>query len=672
MTHPTFTLAYPRLRQDITFLETTDGLYVRGGGLNFVIRGAGAYALLSNLLPHLDGTRPIAGSLAVLPDGQQAVVLRFLQALHSKGLLHEGFLPDAGGADSALAGLHTQRALLADLGADPRAISRIADAHIVVLGNRVKAAPLTRCLTGNGVGIRSGSVSVRPLAGSSTPLPAGAIIVPLCTEADSALVLSTVDSLPDGHPVIPVWQSGRRLLIGPWQGPSDGPVLRSAVARACANATPTVGMGFAAMALGLPFADVGLGPATYETLGALLSLEIFKILGGVDDGALRLALLALDVDTLQVTRQPVTLHPGCFAGLTALPVTEVRHQVGAADTLTELRYRRFASVVGDPCGLFTGFDDDSLPQLPIKVGRLTGDIEGGAVIGTDLRHVLGARTQALCAAAAQHALTHARTHLHGVDQEDAQRVPTREIASWLGSTEADEVLVPAQGGDAFGERLLIPRSAVLASPQLRAPAYFAPNLGGVGVGDDPDDAVATALRSAWAHAAAVACESGQLALGEVRMESLAVAGDAATRGLALLRSALGASGASVRLLVPDDRAPMAVVWLPDLACWAHGASWLEAAERALSWLVARTQLAGTARADESLRFVASPFCTDSLRLGAEVRDVAPLLSPGPSAAEGVRRAGFEPLFVDLTSPDLRAVVSVARVVLRRRGAEEAR
>lgn len=673
MTQTTFAMEYPRLRQDITFLETADGLYVRGAGLNFVIRGAGTYALLSNLLPHLDGTRPIADSLASLPDGQQAGVIRFLQALRSKGLLHEGFLPDPAGADPVLDGLHTQRALLADLGADPRAISRVVDADVVVLGSHPKAAALTRCLTGNGVGLRRGSVSVRPLEGpEAAPLPPDALVVALCVEEDAARALSVVDSLPPGHAVIPVWQSARRLLIGPWQGAQDGPVLRSAIARASANATPTVGQGSTAMALGLPFAEPPLGPAAYEALGALLGLEIFKILGGVDDGALRLAVLAVDVDTLQVTRQPVALHPGCFPGVAALPVTEVRHPVGAAETPLEQRYRRFASVVGDPCGLFTGFDDDSLPQLPIKIGRLTGGIDGGAIIGTDLRHVLGARARALGAAAAQHALAQARIHLDAAEGQGMPRVPAREIASWLGSTEADEALVLAHGGEAFGTLHLVPRSAVLASPQHRAPAYFGPDLGGVGTGDELDDAVSAGLLSAWAHAAAVAGENGILDLREVRMDPLVNAGDPTVRGLDLLRGALGGPGASVRLLAPDNGAPMAVACLADVACWAHGESWLEAAESALSWLVARDQLASIPRADDTLRFVARPFCPRAIRLGAEVREVDALVSAVPSPAEAVRHAGFDPLYVDLTSPDLRAVARVARVLLRRRSGGDLR
>lgn len=649
----TIPLRYPRLRQDITFLETVDGIYIRGSALNFLIRGAGAYGLLSQILPHLDGSRPIEPWLNTLPEVQRDVVERFLGVLRSKDLLHEGFAP----TDSVLDALGSQRALLADLGAEPTAIERIADAHVVVLGDDAKTQRLIHCLTSNGVGARNGSVVSRSL--DAPAVPEGTLIVPLFTGRDASLALRQVSSWTGHATIIPVWQTGRRLLIGPWQAPDDGEVIRSAILRASAHSTPAMGSGFAAMAFGVPHAEPELGDAVHDLLAGLLSLEIFRILGGVDGGDLRLAVTSLDVDTLQATRQPVSLHPALFPGVDTLPVATVRHPEPSDDDATEQRYRRFASVVGDPCGLFTGFDDDALPQLPIKVGRLTGAPDGGLIVGTDLRHVLGARTQALSWAAAEAALLHAQTYL----PISVQKVPddsTHELVTWLGGPVKSAEVVEVQSVTDPGDRNLVARAAVLASSKDRSPGAFAADMSGLGVGDDLDGAVVEGLRSAWAHAEAIAVEQGATTLREVRLAT-------DRPGLSLLRCALGEEGTSARLFAPDSAAPLAILWIPGQgAWWTHGESWVDAAERVLMGRVATAQLASVPDSAAALRHIAQPLSTASLRLGGEADDVDALSSPVADLAAAVLAAGFAPFFVDLSTPDLRAVVSVARVLLRRK------
>ena len=667
MPAPTTPLEYPRLRQDLTFLETGDGIYFSGAGPSFVIRGPGAYSLLSDLLPHLDGSAPIAPVLASLPAAQREVVLRFLEVLRSKDLLHEGLVP-IGGSDPVPAGLDTQRAFLADLGAEPAAIERIVDAHVLVLGEDTHTQPLIHGLMGNGVGARHGSVEGRPL-GEADPDPVSrdTFVVPVFTGRDSSRALRHVDAWTGRATLIPVWQSGRRLLIGPWQAPGDGPVVRSAILRASAHASPAVGLGFAAMAFGVPHAEPELGDAVHDLMAGILGLEILRILGGVDAGSLRLALLSMEVDTLQVTRQPVALHPALFPGVDPLPLTVVEHPPSILDeTATEQRYRRFASVVGDPAGLFTGFDDDELPQLPIKVGRIEGTVDGGPVIGTDLRHVLAARTQAACWAAAEYALAHARTHLD-TPARDEPVVDPRELSTWLGGPDRVDAGVLSHAVGGRGGTCVVPREAVVAGPDDRSPGAFSRDLSGVGVGDDWTGAVESGLRSAWCHVEARSIEQGRSALREVRLDRLAghQGSRVEARGLMLLRSALGEEGRSIRIFAPPGAAPVAIVWLPGQgAWWSHGQSWAEAAERILSWRVAVGQLASVPGAARALRHAAQPLGDSSLRLGAEPASVEPLFRPVSDVAQRIDTEGSASLVVDLTPPDLRGVVSVARVLLR--------
>lgn len=83
-------LARPRLRQDVAFLQTLEGVYVRGHDGAFVIRGAGAYQYLSALLPHLDGGSTMAEIVAGLPDAHASAVRNLLGTLARRGVVLDG------------------------------------------------------------------------------------------------------------------------------------------------------------------------------------------------------------------------------------------------------------------------------------------------------------------------------------------------------------------------------------------------------------------------------------------------------------------------------------------------------------------------------------------------------------------------------------------------------
>lgn len=398
MLQPVFPFISPRLRQDITFLETPDGLYIRGGGCNFTIAGKGTYALLSKLLPYLDGTTPISIVLETLSLQEREIVLRFLGALNSKGLLHEGALPDYLSKDKTLLSLSTQRAFLTDLGAPIDAIASVADARVVVIGEKYATDPIVRLLRGNGIGSRHGICESR---GWSDELPENALVIVMATEENAYRLVDLARDCEGISDFIPVWQQQDRVLIGPWQGHNDGPVVRSAVARAAISEGGSI---YAVMALGATQSQQTLSRGAYETIAALLSFEVFKIFGCIDDGSLRLALLNIQIDTLQTVREPVTLEPSFFADLNTLPMTSVQHPNSPKEWDAESLYRRYAALVGNPCGLFTRFDDDSLRQLPIKVGLLRAPVLGADLLGTNMENVLSARLDALTTASALYAV----------------------------------------------------------------------------------------------------------------------------------------------------------------------------------------------------------------------------------------------------------------------------
>lgn len=652
MHNATLTLECPRLRQDITFLETIDGMYVRGGGFNFTIAGKGVYQLMSALLPHLDGTTPLASLLDTVGPQQREIIVRFLSALESKGLLHEGALPANIRDDETLQGFSSQRALLTDMGAPSDAIARIVDATVTVVGGAHAVEPMVRLLEGNGVAVRNGGCQIRDW---SDELVEDSIVIALATEEDAHRLLDLADRAQGVAHLVPVWQQGERVLIGPWQGREDGAVVRSAVARAAASegGTPYVSMAF-----GIAEPQPTLGRATYEAIAALLSFEVFKILGQVDDGALRQAVLSTRTDTLQTLREPLTLEPEFFPGADSLPVAKIEHPTNPVEWDEEALYRRYAALVGDPCGLFTRFDDDGLRQLPIKVGLLRSPIAGGDIIGTNMEHVLGARLDALVSASSLYAVRRVRAQQTTGDA--LERIQPEALSSWLGGRPLRERWVTAL--DVEGNaRFELPWEAVAAGPHHRSPVCYQPDLHGVGVGPVWDMAVEKAAFSAWAHDTARRAEAGTIALHEVRLDTAA----AELAPLHLLVNSL-AQVKGVRVFAPSNGAPLAVIVASTerVAYWATADTWVDAAVRALSALVAREQLADLHGKDAMLRFAANTMSLASLKYGAELGEASAFFDASSDPWGRLADEGFEPMVVDITTPDLREVVHVARVLLR--------
>ena len=252
-----------------------------------------------------------------------------------------------------------------------------------------------------------------------------------------------------------------------------------------------------------------------------------------------------------------------------------------------------------------------------------------------------------------------------------------QVETWLGAGPSRPAPVAAYEVTSWTS-LAIDRAAVLAGPLDWNAAEFEPDLGGLAAAPTPPAAISRALVAAVGSTAIAEVASGELPVVRVPQELIAQALDPQQyRRLMILVNELVAAGDKVDFQLARGAVPAAVLAISNGAerqLIARAAtSWVAAAEAALLTAVGERQLAGTpyARVDHKLRvdadlggaLVAGP-APEAAELTDTVADDAILAK---LAATGRRAAA-----VDLTPPDLTGVTSVARVLLFRTAAPDAK
>jgi hypothetical protein len=392
----------------------------------------------------------------------------------------------------------------------------------------------------------------------------------------------------------------------------------------------------------------------------VVGFEIFKQLSGTIPSDLDETVVLVDPDRLTVHTEPVVAHP-------AVESVPVKAEDGPADSV-ETAYRRFDSVVADTVGLMRRFDDDAVPQIPVKTAVLLAPAADAAPLVTfGVETVLEARLAALEAAAVRYALNlHRRCQLLQEPAADAEYVLPELLETWLGvgptrpaPTAATEV--------GTNKPLAVDRAAVLAGPLDWNAAEFEPDLGGLAAAPTAAEATSRALVAAAGSAAVAAAARGELPVTAVPDDLIAQALDPQQhRRLMILVNELTAAGDRVSFQLARAAVPVAIVAISNgkgtVKLARAASSWVAAAESALLTAVGERQLTGT------------PFARVDHRLGLDA-DLTGLRSTGPEAVDLTSSAtddeilasltGHRAAVVDLTPPDLVGVTAVARVLLFR-------
>lgn len=633
----------PRVRHDVLFTRTEDGVVFHNATSGFRLSSATAYRLASLLVPHLNGRHQVADICARLPAGQRALIGELVTALYARGFARD--VPEAEVDPTTMLGsavathFATQIAYL-DHYTDraPQRFATFRNTSVAVLG----AGPVaTACATGllrNGAAtVTSSPAVVRRLtpelaalsasgcAATAVPLPdpgaevgwselaaAEIVVVAAGDDAPRDTLRLLAAGIPPGRLLLPAWVAGGRMLVGPVQGVGRTGCWCCVMLRLADN-DETGGAGRVWQAAALPS---GAAPAAAEPdgplaamIGNLLAYEVFRLTTGAlpaetDGSVIVQHLAALDVLTERLLPhprcafcRPVPPEPAWFTGgLDDAPVETGPGADPAAEAEETLaRLQAHQPLLQPHLGVFRRYDDERWDQTPVKVGAVEFTDGGGqrrTVAAFDLHHVAAARLRALRVAAVVNTsrIAAAVPASHDLPRIDATRLG---LASGWDAAEPDAWA---------SARSLFTREAVAVPTSVLEPFGAAnrghgaePTNAGGGAGEDLTEAVRAGLASALAGQ-----RLRQVILGQETVQKVRSATIGGTPELLFLTRSTANLGITMDLLDLGGQRDTGVAVLlarsfdPSRGQWTYALAadpdWTAAAAAALRDVLGRAQL----------------------------------------------------------------------------------
>ncbi|MEU9252751.1 TOMM precursor leader peptide-binding protein [Streptomyces sp. NPDC048270] len=560
----------PRIRRDVLFTETPDGVLFHNADGGFRLTAKSAYRFATVIVPHLTGEHTVADLCRGLGEAQQTMVGELVRTLYERDFARPVTTPGGpaeGQAELAadVARRYAPQIAYADHYSDDAEarFQRFRETRVAVVGEDDVARWCASSLIRNGcatVGVTPGPgtaeldaeareavadgcpVELRTLPRSAGQEPSWAeladydlVVVTGGRSAPARLLPLLRAGIPAGRTLLPAWTYGTDAVVGPLMTPATPGCWACAALRLGAAA----GRDTAAAAelwsgMALPGSPAPAGPEPGRPLAAmignLLGYEVFRATSGALPAETAGQVIVQDTASLDVTAEPLLAHPRCpfcapagegageqvapvdltaagTSGAPALPTLETARE---ADALVEELNRRSA-LVRPYTGVFTRYADEPLTQIPLKLSVVefgTGHTGPRAIAAFDVHHVAGARMRALDAAALVYA-----EHV----------VPVRGLSARTGEAVAERTLTVASGlpGAAAAwqqavslvtkEPALVPAGAVRPFGPYNGDRLFERTRAGAGAGPSPADAAAAGLLSALAHDALLRAVRGAAA-----------------------------------------------------------------------------------------------------------------------------------------------------------------
>jgi bacteriocin biosynthesis cyclodehydratase domain-containing protein len=724
----------PRVRRDVLYTEVPEGVLFHDATTGFRVHGRSAYRFATLVVPFLDGTTTVAELSAGLGPAQRAMVLDLVGTLYRRGFaravppvdpdrepvlaepVRRRFEPQVSyidhhvdDAESRFATFrHTRVAVVGDdevAGWAARSLLRNGAATIgvapLVLDDGLEREAAELSADDCPADLRA----VAALAGSPTwpELDGYDVVVVTPTASGTRTVLALQEQgVPEGVVLLPCWTAGRDVLLGPSMRTGTRGCWLCAALRVAGTAEPEAAADLWSGLAGhrLP-GHRPLGPVA-AMVGNLVGYEIFRLTTGALPGETDGRVVVQDQDTLDAVVEPLLPHPAC--GLCSAPGPHLR---AVGDRATELAepaaspqawkpmpepggpeaeqqlatLEQRMALVGARLGVVTAFDDDLLPQTPLRVTTAHVALGHGRrrrIAAVDVHNVAGARIAALAAAAGVYTdrLVPPDGLLTGAAAEEAQRllpvVPPAALTTQSG-TDPDGATVSAWVAATSlttGGRALVPAAAVAPYADHNTGGAITPGPAGTGVDGSPAGARGAALLSALAHDALVDAVHGRrtatrLVLGERDDDPV----------LTFLVRTAGHLGVRPELLDlgPDGGAPVVLARTTppgsddDLWTVAADTTRRAATVTVLRDLLGRVQLAAALEGEpvDTGDPIVADLDTRTIAVSGE-RPWTDRAVTLPKVLDGLRARGVDPLVVDRRSADLDAAgLSVARVVLAR-------
>lgn len=653
---------HPRVRRDVLFTETPQGVLFHNSKGGFHINSASAYKFASLVVPHLDGRRSVAELAGGLSEPQQAMMATLIGSL-----IDRGFARDAGPDDlaEAQASIGSPAAAVFEeqlgyidhyVGQAAQRFARWREAPITVLGTGPVSTWCVRSLVRNGAGnltadattVADGGVrdaldelaaqqvsaSVKILETSADPVEVarGARLVIVTGPLAPSLAHAVEQDLPEQTLLLPAWVIGRLCVMGP--------LVDAAGAGQFADAVRRLGRGHAAdeaqaweqIATGGPQQPSIEGPMA-AMIGNHLAYEAFRVVTECLPAETRGGLILQDLDSLDTAAERFLPDP-------ALPYAPVPEEVTDADWGPHLEeydalvhegeadedpvaaaLNALSILVQPHTGLIGGFEDDHWTQSPLKLTSASYRPDRGVehrIVVADIDHVAAARLALLRQVAVRHSATAATQP--GLVPDTGDTIGADRL--WIAQDEPQFA-----GQDAVQARLLHDGSALrLPTQAVRAPSSTAQHRIGSGAGTDLPEALARATADAVAHAALLEAMRGG-ALGTLDLEELAQGGGREAAQLTFLLQVAHLMQVHVEALLlpaPGHAAGAVLVRVPGTAQqWAVAAdvNVAKAARTALCELLGDLQIDAQDEPEATTRDRRRPI---------DQFDARTLISPGPA------------------------------------------
>ncbi len=709
----------PRLRNDAVFLRVDTGVYLRHSETACVLKGKLAYQWLSILGPRMNGEVSVGELCDGLDENQRQTVLRLTGTLLAQGFVRD--VPpaaDAGLPEAVLTRFRPQINLIEHFagatGDSPAArFGRFRSARALVAGTGPTLTAVLQGLVRNGMAEadyvvpRDGADVAAALEPDVAALDAAGVpatvnpraadvtwpdydIVIFAAEGEGlAELLAVSRRLRDASPaarLLPIVATGERVVLGPLTGTTTGPCWLCGQLRLSANGDP----GSAAdlwreLALGETVDRSTRASGTVPAMiGNAAALETFRLFSGQLSDAAERHVIVQDTTTLESVREPLLPHPACPLCRDLAPedaedteATDALEASGdtedASGSSEEALYERVAPLISPRIGVLSEWADESLEQIPLKIGRVrvagSGELAHGArtITAYHPETFLQARMAAVRSALTWYAGTfpHRADVEHGTEAdltaEGHRIVPDSRLLTWSG--------IPAPAGTrpyvpavslVTGEAVLVPQAAAYPLTGVNRAAVFERTGAGGAAGRSRTEIVTAGLADALAYRGLLAAARG-VDTGFALAESV-LAEDEEAR---FARDSLGHLGLGVRAHALPGAYPAYAVLavVDDGPVWAVGAalSPREALRAALRDALGQAHAIGREGAPADLGDkLPADFDPRTAWAGAEPGEWARNATPDgvPQVLASLAADGLDAYLVDTTTTDLRAVAAL--------------
>ena len=701
----------PRLRNDAVFLRVETGVYLRHSETACVLKGGLAYQWMSILGPRMTGEYSVGELCEGLGDAQRQTVLRLTGTLLAQGFVRD--VPpaaDAGLPDTVLTRFRPQINLIehfAGTTGDSPAVrfGRFRAARALVAGSAPVLTAAVQGLVRNGMaevdyvtprdgtdvagslddelaGLRAADVPVTLTGRAADVTWPDYDVVIFAAEGDGLAELLAVsrrlrDADGPAARLLPVVVTGDRVVLGPLSGTTTGPCWLCAQLRLSANGDP----GMAAdlwreLALGEAVDRSTCASGTVPAMvGNAAALEAFRLFSGQLSGVDERHVVVQDATTLESVREPLLPHPACpLCRDLASDAPGAAEAPAPEEASDEAVYERVAPLVSPRIGVLSGWADESLEQIPLKIGRVR--VAGSGELASGPRTITAYHPETFLharLAAVRSALTwYAGTFPHRPDvvvgtearlsATGHQVVPDSHLLTWSGLSPAagtPRPYVPAVSL-VTGATVLVPQAAAYPLTGVNRDAVFERVAAGGAAGRSRTEIVADGLADALAYRGLVAAIRGT-GTGYELAESIIERDDEAR----FARTSLDHLGHRVRAYaLPGARPVYAVLAvIDDSPVWAVGAGLSpgDALRAALRDTLGQAQsiaaegvppdLGGTLPADFDPR-----TAWTGVEPGEWAEDAAP--DGAEQVLASLAADGLDAYLVDTTTADLRAVDAI--------------